>query len=171
MEPVGVGSKEEYLYDCYTLSHIQRSFDGCHGSEIRRKTNWVPINPFGEAEKQITSYDGGSQSTSSGKGTANLPSYESFDLNRSSVLDEETFSMETGIVFFEVGFFCFRLHFGVYESNDMVYAELFLYLLLIENHSIFLTFINIFYYVLQNQESVTFVRHQPTRIFIFQIVI
>ncbi|CAD6260114.1 unnamed protein product [Miscanthus lutarioriparius] len=103
MEPVGVGSKEEYLYDCYTLSHIQRSFDGCHGSEIRRKTNWVPINPFGEAEKQITSYDGGSQSTSSGKGTANLPSYESFDLNRSSVLDEETFSMETGIVFFEDG--------------------------------------------------------------------
>jgi hypothetical protein len=49
----------------------------------------------------------------------------------------------------------------------MVYAELSLYLLLIENHSIFLTFINIFYYVLQNQEYATFVRHQPTRIFIF----
>lgn len=115
MEPVGVGSKEEYLYDCYTLSHIERSFDGGLGSEIRRKTNWVPINPFGEAEKQITSYDSGNQSTSSGKGTANLPSYESFDLNRSAVLDEETFSMEPGIVFFEVRFFCFRLHFGVYE--------------------------------------------------------
>uniref|UniRef100_A0A804RHQ6 Uncharacterized protein n=1 Tax=Zea mays TaxID=4577 RepID=A0A804RHQ6_MAIZE len=103
MEPVGVGNKEEYLYDCYTLSHIERSFDGGHGSEIRRKTNWVPINPFGEAEKQITSYDGGSQSTSSGKGIADLPSYESFDLNRSAVLDEETFSMEPGIVFFEDG--------------------------------------------------------------------
>jgi ELMO domain-containing protein len=64
MEHVGVGSKEEYLYDCYTLSHIGRSFDGSHVSEIRRKTNWVPINPFGEAEKQITSYDGGSQNTS-----------------------------------------------------------------------------------------------------------
>ncbi|CAL5015629.1 unnamed protein product [Urochloa decumbens] len=103
MEPVGVGSKEEYLYDCYTLSHIEKSFNGDHGSEIRRKTNWVPINPFGEAEKQIASYDGGSYDASSGKGTADLPSYESFDLNRSAVLDEETFAMEPGIVFFEDG--------------------------------------------------------------------
>jgi ELMO domain-containing protein len=120
MEPVGVGNKEEYLYDCYTLSHIERSFDGGHGSEIRRKTNWVPINPFGEAEKQITSYDGGSQSTSSGKGIADLPSYESFDLNRSAVLDEETFSMEPGIVFFEVILFCLRLHLVFLKCSDMV---------------------------------------------------
>ncbi|KAJ1272106.1 hypothetical protein BS78_06G177300 [Paspalum vaginatum] len=103
MEPVGVGSKEEYLYDCYTLSHIEKSFDGGHAPEIRRKTNWVPINPFGEAEKQIISYDDGGHNASSGKGTTDLPSYESFDLNKSAVLDEETFSMEPGIVFFEDG--------------------------------------------------------------------
>nr|CAB3485304.1 unnamed protein product [Digitaria exilis] len=103
MEPVGVGSKEEYLYDCYTLSHIEKCFDSHNGSEIQRKTNWVPINPFGEAEKNITSYDGGNYDASSGKETADLPSYESFDLNRSSVLDEETFAMEPGIVFFEDG--------------------------------------------------------------------
>jgi hypothetical protein len=111
MEPVGVGSKEEYLYDCYTLSHIERSFDSDHSSKILRKTNWVPINPFGEAEKQIASYNVGSYDASSGKGTADLPSYESFDLNRSAVLDEETFAMEPGIVFFEVGFFYVCLHF------------------------------------------------------------
>jgi len=111
MEPVGVGSKEEYLYDCYTLSHIERSFDSGHGSEIRRRTNWVPINPFGEAVKQIASYDGGSYDASSGKGTADLPSYESFDLNKSAVLDEETFAMEPGIVFFEVGFLCLFVQF------------------------------------------------------------
>ncbi|OEL21318.1 hypothetical protein BAE44_0017665 [Dichanthelium oligosanthes] len=103
MEPVGVGSKEEYLYDCYTLSHIEKSFNSDHGSEIRRTTNWVPINPFGEAEKQIASYDGGSDDTSNGKRTADLPSYESLDLDRSAVLDEETFAMEPGIVFFEDG--------------------------------------------------------------------
>ncbi|CAN6268756.1 unnamed protein product [Urochloa humidicola] len=103
MEPVGVGSKGEYLYDCYTLSHIEKSFSSYHGSEIRRKTNWVPINPFGEAEKHITSYESGIYDASSGKGTADLPSYESFDLDRSAVLDEETFDMEPGIVFFEDG--------------------------------------------------------------------
>ena len=111
MEPVGVGNKEEYLYDCYTLSHIERSFDSGHGSEIRRRTNWVPINPFGEAVKQIASYDGGSYDASSGKGTADLPSYESFDLNKSAVLDEETFAMEPGIIFFEVGFLCLFVQF------------------------------------------------------------
>ncbi|XP_062226325.1 uncharacterized protein LOC133924687 [Phragmites australis] len=103
MEPVGVGSKEEYLYDCYTLSHIEKSFDSVHGSEIRRKTNWVQINHFREAEELIAAYDGGSQDTSSGKRTVDLPAYESFDLKRSDVLDEETFAVEPGIVFFQDG--------------------------------------------------------------------
>lgn len=137
MEPVGVGSKEEYLYDCYTLSHIEKCFDSHNGSEIQRKTNWVPINPFGEAEKNITSYDGGNYDASSGKETADLPSYESFDLNRSSVLDEETFAMEPGIVFFEVRFFCLLLQF-LPLRNPMIwlYAGLALYFLLLENHGI-----------------------------------
>ncbi|KAL6652292.1 hypothetical protein ACP70R_011217 [Stipagrostis hirtigluma subsp. patula] len=103
MEPVGVGSKGEYLYDCYTLSHIEKAAGSGHGSEIRRKTNWVPINPFGEAETQISVYDGGIHDASSGKRTVDLPAYESFDLKRSDVLDEDTFGMEPGIVFFEDG--------------------------------------------------------------------
>ncbi|TVU15006.1 hypothetical protein EJB05_38504 [Eragrostis curvula] len=103
MEPVGVGSKQEYLYDCYTLSHIEKSFDSVHGPEIRRKTNWVLINPFGEADKQNSAYDGGSHDSSGGTRAVDLPAYESFDLNRSNVLDEETFAMEQGIVFFEDG--------------------------------------------------------------------
>lgn len=102
MEPVGVGSKEEYLYDCYTLSHIEKAFDSVHGSEIRRKTNWVPINPFGEAEKQTSACDGGNLDAPNGRRAVDLPAYESFDLNRSNILDEETFAMEPGIVFFEV---------------------------------------------------------------------
>ncbi|GJN02172.1 hypothetical protein PR202_ga19496 [Eleusine coracana subsp. coracana] len=101
MEPVGVSSKDEYLYDCYTLSHIEKSFDSVHGSEIRRKTNWVPINPFGEADKQTSAYDGGSLDASDGRRAVDLPAYECFDLNRSNILDEETFAMEPGIVFFE----------------------------------------------------------------------
>ncbi|KAK3141895.1 hypothetical protein QOZ80_4BG0339590 [Eleusine coracana subsp. coracana] len=103
MEPVGVGSKDEYLYDCYTLSHIEKSFDSVHGSEIRRKTNWVPTNPFGEADKQTSAYDGGSLDAFDGRRAVDLPAYECFDLNRSNILDEETFAMEPGIVFFEDG--------------------------------------------------------------------
>uniref|UniRef100_A0A0D9W7T0 DUF3598 domain-containing protein n=1 Tax=Leersia perrieri TaxID=77586 RepID=A0A0D9W7T0_9ORYZ len=96
MEPVGVGSKEEYLYDCYTLSHIERHTDSEYGSVIRRKTNWVQLNPHGEAEKQSGGYD-------SDKRTADLPAHESFDLKRSDVLDEDAIAQEPGIVYFEDG--------------------------------------------------------------------
>jgi hypothetical protein len=101
MEPVGLGSKEEYLYDCYTLSRIEKLDAGGYGSEIRRKTNWVQLNPHGEAEKQSARDDG----SSSGKITVDLPAHEHFDLKRSDVLDEDIMTVEPGIVFFEVGFF------------------------------------------------------------------
>ncbi|KAL5213993.1 hypothetical protein ABZP36_003145 [Zizania latifolia] len=73
MEPVGVGSKEEYLSDCYTLSHIEKHADSDYGSMIRRKTNWVQLNPLGEAEKQNTRYDGGDHYNYSDKRTVDLP--------------------------------------------------------------------------------------------------
>lgn len=103
MEPVGLGSKEEYLYDCYTLSLIEKSYDSGHGTEIRRKTNWVQLNPHGEAEKQSASDDEWNHGSSSG--TVDLPAHESFDLKKSDVLDEDVMTEEPGIVFFEVRFF------------------------------------------------------------------
>ncbi|VAH34897.1 unnamed protein product [Triticum turgidum subsp. durum] len=101
MEPVGLGSKQEYLYDCYTLSLIEKSYDSGHGTEIRRKTNWVQLNPHGEAEKQSASDDEWNHGSSSG--TVDLPAHEYFDLKKSDVLDEDVMIEEPGIVFFEDG--------------------------------------------------------------------
>ncbi|XP_010240199.1 uncharacterized protein LOC100830892 [Brachypodium distachyon] len=103
MEPVGLGSKEEYLYDCYTLSQIEKMDDDVHGSVIQRKTNWVQLNPHGEAEKQSAGHYGWNHDSSSEKVTVDLPAHESFDLKKSEVLDEDTITMEPGIVFFEDG--------------------------------------------------------------------
>uniref|UniRef100_I1PNJ3 Uncharacterized protein n=1 Tax=Oryza glaberrima TaxID=4538 RepID=I1PNJ3_ORYGL len=103
MEPVGVGSKQEYLYDCYTLSHIEKHADNNYGSVIRRKTNWVQLNPHGEAEKQSAGYDSGDQYNYSDKRTLDLPAHESFDLKKSDVLDEDSIAQEPGIVYFEDG--------------------------------------------------------------------
>jgi hypothetical protein len=111
MEPVGVGSKQEYLYDCYTLSHIEKHADNNYGSVIRRKTNWVQLNPHGEAEKQSAGYDSGDQYNYSDKRTLDLPAHESFDLKKSDVLDEDSIAQEPGIVYFEVEFFPFYLQF------------------------------------------------------------
>uniref|UniRef100_A0ACD5V4B3 Uncharacterized protein n=1 Tax=Avena sativa TaxID=4498 RepID=A0ACD5V4B3_AVESA len=103
MEPVGLGSKEEYLYDCYTLSRIEKLDDGNYGTEIRRKTNWVQLNPHGEAEKQSSGDDDWDYGSSSGKISVDLPAHEHFDLKRSDVLDEDIITVEPGIVFFEDG--------------------------------------------------------------------
>uniref|UniRef100_J3M028 DUF3598 domain-containing protein n=1 Tax=Oryza brachyantha TaxID=4533 RepID=J3M028_ORYBR len=103
MEPLGVGNKEEFLYDCYTLSHIQKHTDNDFGSVIHRKTNWVLLNPHGEAEKQSAGYDSGDQYNYSDKRTVDLPAHESFDLKRSDVLDEDSIAQEPGIVYFEDG--------------------------------------------------------------------
>ncbi|KAG8082887.1 hypothetical protein GUJ93_ZPchr0014g47440 [Zizania palustris] len=103
MEPIGVGSKEEYLYDCYTLSHIERHYDSDYGSVIRRKTNWTQLNPHGEAEKQSARYDGGDHNNYSDQRIVDLPSHESFDLKGGDVLDEDSIAQEPGIVYFEDG--------------------------------------------------------------------
>ncbi|KAL0429142.1 UNVERIFIED_CONTAM: hypothetical protein Sradi_0540200 [Sesamum radiatum] len=46
MEPVEIGSRNENLFDCYTLSHIEvlPSTSGAQNSQIRRKINWVTLN-------------------------------------------------------------------------------------------------------------------------------
>ena len=116
MEPVGLGSKEEYLYDCYTLSRIEKLDAGGYGSEIRRKTNWVQLNPHGEAEKQSAGDDYWNHGSSSGKITVDLPAHEHFDLKRSDVLDEDIITTsEPGVVFFEVGFISLHPFFCLFK--------------------------------------------------------
>ncbi|KAK9273710.1 hypothetical protein L1049_018520 [Liquidambar formosana] len=53
MEPIEVGNKNEYLYDCYTLSRIEAvpSHSGGQTSQIQRKINWVTLNPYGELQQ------------------------------------------------------------------------------------------------------------------------
>lgn len=85
MEPIGIGNQNEVLYDCYTLSRIEKS----PSEEVRRKTNWVALNPFGEKMQHVQDLD--------------LPSHGSFDFGKSEVLEEDSMSMEPGLVFFEDG--------------------------------------------------------------------
>nr|CAD1844959.1 unnamed protein product [Ananas comosus var. bracteatus] len=100
MEPIGIGNQNENLYDCYTLSRIEKLTVEDHGSEIRRKTNWVVLNPFGETRKQI---GGGQRNKDVIDSAPDLPAYETFDFKKSEVLEEDVMRMEAGLVFFEDG--------------------------------------------------------------------
>ncbi|XP_057764116.1 uncharacterized protein LOC130985259 isoform X2 [Salvia miltiorrhiza] len=90
MEPIEIGSKNENLFDCYTLSHIKAlpSTSGALNSQIQRKINWVTLNPYGESQNN--------------KGP-NLPKIESFDFGRSDVMEEDVMGMEAGLIYFEDG--------------------------------------------------------------------
>lgn len=107
MEPIGIGSQNEYLYDCYTVTRVERLL-----SQIKRKTNWIALNPFGEKRQHVQgSYNdhtrdgpGSKKGTSDGvKPYLDLPGHESFDFGKSEVLEEDLMSMEPGLVFFEDG--------------------------------------------------------------------
>lgn len=108
MEPIGIGNQNENLYDCYTLSRIEKLTVEDHGSEIRRKTNWVVLNPFGETRKQI---GGGQRNKDVIDSAPDLPAYETFDFKKSEVLEEDVMRMEAGLVFFEVENFLRPSHF------------------------------------------------------------
>lgn len=111
MEPIEIGSRNENLFDCYTLSHIEvlPSTSGAQNSQIRRKINWVTLNPYGEDQN-----NGGGlgnrnrdasfiKETSDRKSTGHiLPKIESVDFGRSDVMEEDVMGMEPGLVFFEV---------------------------------------------------------------------
>eukprot|EP00262_Sarcandra_glabra_P005181 TRINITY_DN1652_c0_g1_i1.p1 TRINITY_DN1652_c0_g1~~TRINITY_DN1652_c0_g1_i1.p1 ORF type:complete len:508 (+),score=79.57 TRINITY_DN1652_c0_g1_i1:146-1669(+) len=110
MEPIGIGNQNENLYDCYTLSRIEKvsSLSKDHSSQIQRKVNWVHLNPYGERRVKETGKDRDSSLTENEKFDVidvnqNLPSYESFDLRTSDVLEEDFMGMEPGLVFFEDG--------------------------------------------------------------------
>lgn len=113
MEPVEMGSKNEYLYDCYTLSRVQGVQSGGKTSQIQRKINWVTLNPYGEEQPEIGGGDdevrqGGVSSGMKGKGhrsTAHhvIPKFESFNFGSSDLMEEDIMGMEPGLVFFEDG--------------------------------------------------------------------
>ncbi|OAY65137.1 hypothetical protein ACMD2_14721 [Ananas comosus] len=102
MEPIGIGNQNENLYDCYTLSRIEKLTVEDHGSEIRRKTNWVVLNPFGETRKQI---GGGQRNKDVIDSAPDLPAYETFDFKKSEVLEEDDGSYSRGPVDIPVGKF------------------------------------------------------------------
>ncbi|KAH6772843.1 dihydroorotate dehydrogenase [Perilla frutescens var. hirtella] len=93
MEPIDIGSRDENLFDCYTLSHIKAlpSTSEALNSQIQRKVNWVTLNPYGETQNNKASAG------------PNLPSIESFDFGRSDVMEEDVMGMEAGLVYFEDG--------------------------------------------------------------------
>ncbi|XP_074575009.1 uncharacterized protein LOC141831533 [Curcuma longa] len=110
MEPIGIGKKNENCYDCYTRSIIEKVSEGDLPSQIRRRTNWAVLNPFGETRKHGAGDQTEAKDDSYEKETFNvsdkmfdLPSYDSFDLSNGEVLEEDVMGMEPGLVFFEDG--------------------------------------------------------------------
>uniref|UniRef100_A0A2P2IHI0 Uncharacterized protein LOC105120731 n=1 Tax=Rhizophora mucronata TaxID=61149 RepID=A0A2P2IHI0_RHIMU len=118
MEPIEIGSQNENLYDCYTLSRIEAmtpSYGG-QGSVIKRKRNWVTLNPYGEVPQNMGGNkrskgehkDGRSslatESTIDDVNGNVLPNFESFDFGRSDLMEEDVMGNESGLVFFEVWF-------------------------------------------------------------------
>ncbi|GFP90511.1 hypothetical protein PHJA_001195000 [Phtheirospermum japonicum] len=92
MEPVEIGGRNENLFDCYTVSHIEAlpSTSGVQNSQIHRKVNWVTLNPHGETKEAPDR-------------KSTLPKIESFDFGRSDVMEEDDMGMEPGLVYFEDG--------------------------------------------------------------------
>lgn len=116
IEPIDIGSKDENLYDCYTLAIVEAvpSSSGSGMSQIHRKINWVTMNPYGEVLQRI----GGSNTkpelkdgnaTLPAKESADqivskhvLPNFESFNLEKSDLMEEDFMGNEPGLIFFEV---------------------------------------------------------------------
>ncbi|XP_021755227.1 uncharacterized protein LOC110720499 [Chenopodium quinoa] len=107
MEPVDLGGKSEYLYDCYTLSRVQAVQAGENTFQVQRKTNWVTLNPYGEKAQANGGSDNGNggvkEKSHKGKADHILPKFESFDFTKSDVMEEDIVGLEPGLVFFEDG--------------------------------------------------------------------
>lgn len=108
MEPISLGERNEFLYDCYILSKVEAVGSPSQGSNqrIHRKTNWVVANPLGEqGQGELTIQDDqrGKTFTPSIEEKQNLPLYETTVLPSSEVMEEEFMDLEPGLVFFEDG--------------------------------------------------------------------
>ncbi|XP_057998967.1 uncharacterized protein LOC110635847 isoform X1 [Hevea brasiliensis] len=115
MEPIEIGSRDEHLYDCYTLSHIEAVPSPSEGqtSQIQRKIKWVTLNPYGEVLQHV----GSNRIKEHKDGNVSLPQnhmddvvtshilsdFESFDFELSDLLEEDVMGIEPGLVFFEDG--------------------------------------------------------------------
>ncbi|KAL5061483.1 hypothetical protein RYX36_023220 [Vicia faba] len=105
MEPMDISVRNENLFDCYILSRIETvpSLSDERTSQIKRKVNWVTLNPYGEMPQHI---EGGNVAKNgSGEKITNrvLPTFESFDFERSDVMEEDVMGCEPGLVYFEDG--------------------------------------------------------------------
>lgn len=108
MEPMDITSRNENLYDCYTLSRIEAvpSVSGERTSQIKRKVNWVTLNPYGEIPQHVEGNNvtkDGQQKFSRNVTDHVLPTFESFDFKRSDVMEEDVMGCEPGLVYFEDG--------------------------------------------------------------------
>lgn len=105
IEPIEIGNRNENLYDCYTLSCVEAvpSSSGGRTSQIQRKINWVTLNPYGEMP-QNNDGSTGTKEDSKDAEASSLPKFESFDFDRSDVMEEDIMGDEPGLVFFEVRF-------------------------------------------------------------------
>ncbi|CAK8559916.1 unnamed protein product [Lathyrus sativus] len=105
MEPMDVSVKNENLYDCYILSRIETvpSLSDESTSQIKRTVNWVTLNPYGEMPQNVE----GSKVAKNGSGekitNRVLPTFESFDFEKSDVMEEDVMGWEPGLVYFEDG--------------------------------------------------------------------
>ncbi|KAG9148832.1 hypothetical protein Leryth_027037 [Lithospermum erythrorhizon] len=118
MEPIDIGKKNEYLFDCYTVSHIEAvTTPSWHKkTQIQRKINWITLNPHGEvkeldwdgfkSKENYTNEDASmSMKNNSDEKLKNyvLPKFESFDFGKSDIMEEDVMGCEPGLVFFEDG--------------------------------------------------------------------
>ncbi|XP_027106598.1 uncharacterized protein [Coffea arabica] len=117
MEPIDIGNKNENLFDCYTLSRVEAvpSASGEQTTQIKRRINWVTLNPYGEIPQlnegeymRHARSDNGQASlsrkeTSNKFSTHNLPKFEAFNFGRSDIMEEDVMGIEPGLVFFEDG--------------------------------------------------------------------
>ncbi|XP_038881935.1 uncharacterized protein LOC120073259 isoform X2 [Benincasa hispida] len=106
MEPIEIGNNNENLYDCYTLSCVEdeRSLSGGKTNQIKRRVNWVTLNPYGEGPLNRGDVSSTSE-TMVGASPKNycLPNFESFNFDKSDVLEDDVMGNEPGLVFFEDG--------------------------------------------------------------------
>lgn len=112
MEPIEIGNNNENLYDCYTLSCVkeERPLSGGQTNQIKRRVNWVTLNPYGEAPLNHGDVSSTSETMVGGSVKSYcLPKFESFNFDKSDVLEEDVMGNEPGLVFFEVWFLVLAL--------------------------------------------------------------
>lgn len=127
MEPIEIGSKDENLFDCYTLSHIQLDPSTSKNQipQIKRRTNWVTLNPYGEVHQLNRGEKSEHAATPSAKesnrslSNRKYPKFESFDFGKSDVMEEDFMGLEPGLVFFEVKPSQHVLHLRLYLSDEI----------------------------------------------------